>query len=460
MEYFDLELFINEIKKHKKFIVCCDSKKSAEFIFLETGKTAKLLTSSTDKLNEETLDDYEQIIFSPAIIYGLDSSMNRNVFVYHKEATISPKNMLQQVARCRNINKLYYCFQKQKFLQQKFMDINEANIYITELENLTQQEFDVLDYEENERQKLFNKLFGQYIYKQDIYNTNKYIHFKLLLEKRGFILLNKSLNRTKKENVDKINEDIDEYKKLIFNIDSDKIKEFNEKYLGLTKTQLHNIKDLFLLEEHDINNMFSIKKYFELGFKNMPLFDKDKNYNKIKDEDWARNVPKEQLANYYDYENIYNNLTEQNEMKIKKLNTGKFKFYMIDKLKVLCDYEGGQYKDIYNTINVNKIPSNEDINKFIKFYKIAFNYRGKKEPEIKNNNDCRKYLYDMIKKTFGKDIYDKKKIRNGENVEVLYYMNNNYNLLKYAKTIAQFQRVNRFKDEINAIKNKGFLDDD
>jgi len=461
-EFFDLVKFIKEIKKHDKYIVCCDSKKSAEFIYLETHEKAKLLTSGTDKLTNETLDDYDKVIFSPSIIYGLDSSMRRPVFVYHKESTISPKNMIQQVARCRDITNLYYCFQKQKFNQCKFLEKSDARDHIKLLSEMTDQEFDVLDKEESKRQELFGKLYAEYIYKQDIYDTNKYIHFKLLLEKRGFIMGKQITNKTVGENKKYIKDVIDEYKVENFDIESDRIQEFNEKYLGLTKTQLKSIEPLFLKDEYEMNTMFLLKKYFTMGYKNEPLF----NMN-VSSEDLNVDITPSILANTYDYETVYDTLSEQDEIKIKKISTNKFKFYLIDKLKVLCDYKGTKKGHMSNIIKANKIPNQDEITKWIKLYKVAFNYRGKKEPVIKSTNDAEKYLYDMFKKTFGKDLYGKKKVRTDpKTTKMLYYLDQKSNLLDYAKQIAQYQKINKFNLELNDeifnrnYDNINFNDDD
>ena len=57
---------------------------------------------------------HNKIIYSPKVIYGIDSCMRRNVYCWYKEHTINPKKMVQQVARCRNINNLYYHFEKKK----------------------------------------------------------------------------------------------------------------------------------------------------------------------------------------------------------------------------------------------------------------------------------------------------------------------------------------------------------
>lgn len=458
IEFFDLEKLITEIKKHPKYIVCCDSKKSAEYIFIHTGKTAKLLTSSTDKLNNETLDDFNQIIFSPSIIYGLDSSMNRPVFVYHKECTISPKNMLQQVARCRDIKQLYYCFNKQKFKANTYSTILDATEHVKIIKEITISEFDVLDEQENYRQEIFNELYIDYIYKQDIYNTNKYIHFKLLLESRGYILSNNEIKKTSVVDKEKINEDVEKYKIDTFDINSNQIQEFNKKYLGLTQTQLLDIKDIFIKDAHEINTIFLMKRYFTGGKKNNPLFNLESANTAINlDQLKSRKITQDQLANYYDYDEQYDLLTHQPEMKIKKIGTTKFKFYMIDKFKVLCDYTGYWRGDITNTLCARKIPEPKDIAKWIKLYKIAFNYRGKKDIVINSTNDCEKILYDMFKKTFGGSIYDKKKIRESKTkVSMLYYLNPENELMKYAIKILQYQQKNSFNKELNYEINRRF----
>ena len=55
------------------------------------------------------------------------------------------------------------------------------------------------------------------------------------------------------------------YKEDTLDLNGDRIQEFNEKYLGLTQSQLINIKDLFLKDEYEINTMFLIKKYFTIN---------------------------------------------------------------------------------------------------------------------------------------------------------------------------------------------------
>ena len=63
-----------------------------------------------DYEGDMNLDNHNRVIFSPKILYGLDSVMTRPVFCIYMEHTITSNKMLQQIARCRNIEKLWYYF--------------------------------------------------------------------------------------------------------------------------------------------------------------------------------------------------------------------------------------------------------------------------------------------------------------------------------------------------------------
>ena len=60
--------------------------------------------------------------------------------------------------------------------------------------------------ENNNNEKIFFEMLKYYYYKMDAYNSNKACHFKLIIEKRGFILDSKNKD-TKKISKD-LNEDI------------------------------------------------------------------------------------------------------------------------------------------------------------------------------------------------------------------------------------------------------------
>ena len=325
-------------------------------------------------------------------------------------------------------------------------------------------EFNALEELEIKRQQLFNNLYTEYLYKMDCYNTNKYCHFKKLLCDRGFNVC--SFNKkTTKQDSDKVNDAILKWKMQTFDIDNEQLAEFNDKYLNLTKTQLLDCKDLFIKDEL-MGSVFRLKNYFEYGLKHKPLFDANKEYESIKDEEWAKDITPEQLATKYDADIQYDKLTESEEMKIKKINTTAYKYYMIDKLKVLCNYKEIRKELIHeskdedgkiintevkatNVITASKDLAMADKEAFIKAYKIVFNHRGKTEPKLNTNYDCEKMIVNMLKKTFSNQIMnDAIKVRDGKKVKYQHSINYNSNLLKLSRKLVNYKRVNRFKNEL------------
>ena len=220
-EIFTFEDYIAELQGLNECLVACDSKTDAETIFNQvieykckmagiSLKTIKeqgtieteddgpvintyrkqivkignysyaLITSDTDEMIE--LDAYDFVVFSPKIVYGLDSIRKRPVFAHYKEHTISPKAMLQQIARCRNIEYLRYIFYKKKFLYDIYStlkDVEEEGKKLTELNTFTLMC-------SKEEEQLFISMFNTIHYNEDAYRTNKFAHFKQMLSERGF----------------------------------------------------------------------------------------------------------------------------------------------------------------------------------------------------------------------------------------------------------------------------------
>jgi hypothetical protein len=384
--------------------------------------------------------------------------------------------MLQQVARCRDIEVLYFCFQKKKFNKCNYIDFIECKKELTARGEFAKGEFNALEEHEVQRQELFNNLYTEYLYKMDAYNTNKYCHFKRLLKIRGFNVC--SFNRaTNKCDQDKINQDVLNWKMKDFDIDSEQLAEFNDKYLQLTKAQLLDCKDLFIKDEL-MGCVFKLKNYFEYGLKHKPLFNAAKEYESVKDDEMFKDITAEQLATKYDADITYDKLTDTEEMKIKKVNTNAYKYYMIDKLKVLCDYkeirketiaefideEGNKIEAKVNATNV--ITARQDLNAkdktdFIKAYKIVFNHRGKTDPKLNTNYDCEKMITNMLKKTFGKDIMkDALKVRDGKKVKYQHSINYDSEILNISRKIVNYKRINMLKENMIDKINGGQIEYD
>jgi len=194
------ELMRDRLLQLDKFMVCCDSKKVAEKIFYDLtvgweedgemlgGTKSKnnvcLITSETGS-QKVNLDDWDMVIFSPKIVYGLDSVMEREVFAYMKGQTITPPAMVQQICRCRNIIKLSYIFEDKRWKTYKYHSLqdvkDEMDAGIIEFS----KEFKLLGLVED--QKHFNNLYASYLYTVDCYDTNFLAHFRNIILKRGFL---------------------------------------------------------------------------------------------------------------------------------------------------------------------------------------------------------------------------------------------------------------------------------
>ena len=187
-------------------MVCCDSSTEARNL------RNKLIQENTEKFSdcvvidrlysekdENDLDQIHQVIFSPKIVYGLDSQMKRKVFCLFKGHTIPAKSMLQQIARCRNQEHLYYYFMdKQNILKQfEFNTTGEVVDKVKYLDGwinsyfktqITQEEMDSMDIG---KQSFYNYLIGFYLYNLDSDCSNKFFHFTNGLRNIGYTITSK-----------------------------------------------------------------------------------------------------------------------------------------------------------------------------------------------------------------------------------------------------------------------------
>ena len=202
-EIHEHEDFIHQIVKEDLFLLCCDSRKQAINLYEqitkydEENKTnrdpIKLLIHQDKETDEEfiRLNKHKRIIFSPKVIYGLDSNgygenqISRPVYCYYDMKTISPSNMLQQINRERKITHHYYFIYNKSYGNEIILDEKEFKLNIMQQNDLSLKLFD-----NNKYNKLFCELLYLHEYKQNCYNSNKYLHFRKLLVERGFILTN------------------------------------------------------------------------------------------------------------------------------------------------------------------------------------------------------------------------------------------------------------------------------
>ena len=438
-ELFDYDTFISKIKKCMNKTGClvpCDSRLSANTIFEELTKhhnkedkiinnqystfiryvnevSIALITSENDDFLP--LDDYDVVIYSPKIVYGLDSVRERPVFAHYKEQTISPKAMLQQIARNRNISKLYYIFYKKKFTVCKFEDFKDVSLDIIDLQKSI--DFEILC---SKDENIFYLKILMYIrYNDDCYQTNKFSHFKNLLNQRGFIDSTNYL-RTDKTAMSKAEKDLKQNQEDNFDPkDSkyDKVKEILD---------LHNNEDIekykdYFLNQNTLQNHFNFKKFF---FKN--------------EEYWKKYLEK------------------QNEFNVVKAQSQFHKCLFLKEILNLSKVDSK-----LNFTNAKGITKSES-EKMVKKYEVLFRDRSKKPIDLTNDCSMKLFISKIYKKMFGANlIYKVRKMVDGNKKD--YYLfnekvfNTNYELAKHKielkKEVKMKSNFWKFGNEKQLFKN-------
>ncbi len=361
-----LTRLIEDIKKCKKFIVCCDSKKIAEKIFIEIGEMGKLYTSD----NNEKLDinEHDQLIFSPKIVYGLDSNINRKVFCVFRGNTISPSNMLQQINRERQITEVCFYFENRKSKMAKFSSKKECVEYIKETNKSALKQFEITNSGLND---MFIDILQDIEYKFDCFDTNKYAHFIHLMRKRGFEV---SPLYTKNEKVKKSELKV--------------VKEWQEENFDIAN--FNNLNQILkLVDDEDIN------KY-------KPMF-----------------LEPQKLMNHF-YISTYLLKDTEEDRYIKRLDGLKdfpIKKYQQDysKMNLLKKFEKMTKTERDDKIECQKGLSKEKSKEMNKSFKEVYGFK-RKDVDYTDKTECTQQLIKCYKQLFGDIVKTKRKRIEGERI--------------------------------------------
>jgi hypothetical protein len=344
IEFYSYESITADIQTQDKFIVCMDSAKQANKLWIDLGKDPKILLITADTTEYHNLDDYDRIIYSPKIVYGLDSTMERKVYCIFKGQSISPAGMVQQVNRCRNIVDLSYYFDGQSKLLMGFgtgITKSQCESRISKRQELSVKRFETRGFN-SDFAELFAKLYGDYLYKQYCYETNKFKHFRNIIERRGFTLLTP---RVESESIDntQTNKVVAEYKNSIF-VPKEHLDARLNQILRMDKPQIDLYRELF------IDNHVP-KKHFAA----CDIWVKDT-------EEQAQLFPK--LLDTADFD----------EMKIQSLRS-QIVFLNEFKVRVKCSIGED------NVISCDGCLTKEESAEFQKQYRTIFRYQGKRSVE-------------------------------------------------------------------------------
>jgi len=265
---------IELIKKDKKFLLCCDSKTIAQSMYeklKELFPDLQLYTAD-DKL-EGNFGDAECLIISPKVIYGQDSTLDRNVYCIYDGRTIDSEAMKQQICRERKIKKVFIHFTslKQQATKSSFRTIQDCVEKTKKQEDFITKLFGANGYDE-ELCNIYTDLYNKFQYHIDCLKTNLRLHLFNILRNHGFIV--KPYDEMKRMNISpKERKALSiEHKTKIFTYENDEVKDWVIKYFGEEiyedkKYVEENLLSIFI--NSLLGDLHNIKYYLQL-------------YNKIK----------------------------------------------------------------------------------------------------------------------------------------------------------------------------------
>jgi hypothetical protein len=384
-ELYNIVDFINDIKTQDSYLICCDSKVNAEMLYnLLNDKEIKLIVSGSEE--KVKFDDNKKIIYSPKIIYGIDSSLHRNVYCFYKEHTISPRAMVQQVARCRNIKELKFMFLKKRLTYNDY-NINDVNEMILNSDKYATNDFKLMcSKKENEQ---YINLLTRFEYDKLCYETNKFCHFIKILKERGFEIQTDE-QETDKQNLNTLIKDMKKAKDDNFDVNNKVVKLVN-KYLKVPKDKIIEYKEYFT-----DSNLFT--QHLNL----CDMICKEQDEIKIK-------------------------LQDNNDFNTKKTSTREMKLLYTKKLLRLLNC------DMYNVFESQTYDLTKDQRKEL-FDEFEIVFRNRNTNTFEYDGNIKYYLSVIYRQLFNKSILQSS--RKGAKKTKIYNINNDFidrtnKLLKY-----------------------------
>jgi hypothetical protein len=415
-ELFSLENVYEKMKDETEFLVCCDEARNCHLIKdeleqHENKKDKKILVVDRETeskfMSGLDLDEYDIVIYSPKIVYGLDSIRERPVFCVYSEKTIDPKDMVQQINRNRNITKLWFYFSRKTCRDSEFNTFEDCVEDTLDIRDVCNKQ-DYLKQEINQLHNDFITIFNMFKYNEDCYKTNPSAHFRIIIKERGFKVSTcifqsntKQLTQAQKESKEKRIEAI--HKDLPF------VKEQNE-YYGIPEDEIKNFASIFLKSNY-LGQFLNCRSFF---------------YNKYGTEydpekkEWQDDYTGKELLRLVHQKNeMMLNVQNKDEFNIKKIKTATCKMIFIDKVRRECGVRNRM------TIEGFKPMKEEKAKEYWEEYKRTFSSKSKcEENPFTTEKGIQKTMCMMYKNVFGCapffGIAEKQKI-DGKRVSVYTY---------------------------------------
>lgn len=438
-EMYSYEDIIEKMKDETEMIIPCDEARTCHMIEEELkqhenkkDKKIVVIDRLTDNeiLSGFNMDDYDIVLFSPKIVYGLDSVRKRSVFAVYKESTIDAKDMVQQINRCRNIKKLWFYFERKTCYD---CDFNTFQDCVDDTKNIQKwcEKNDHLHMEMNYSGQMYQNIFNRFKYDDDAFKTNPSAHFRRIIKDRGFNVLttiyqSKSIEPKLRNDKERRVENITPELKFV---------QEQNKFLLLDNQQIMEHKEIFL-ESQFITQFLNSKLYMfsEYGKRYNPVKKEWKDdFKEIWCEEKQCDIIDPELSEKQRYESfiekLKSDIEESQDYSVNKITSGKNRILFIDKVrraveipnkfsienpkpveKKVADELLSEYLSTFRSsakFEENPFESEKGIQEiFCKMYKNVFGcapFRGKEEKYTDANGERKsRYIYvdDMDNKKF------------------------------------------------------------
>jgi len=456
-ELFSLENVFEKMKGETEFLVCCDEARNCHLIKdeleqHENKKDKKILVVDRETeskfMSGLNLDDYDIVIYSPKIVYGLDSVRERPVFCVYSEKTIDPKDMVQQINRNRNITKLWFYFSRKSCRDSDYNTFEDCVQDTHDTRDICNKQ-DYLKQEINQLHNDFIQIYNMFKYNEDCYKTNPSAHFRLIIKERGFkvstcvfqsntMQLVNAQKQNKELRISKVHKD------LPF------VKEQNE-YYGIPDDKIKEFADIFLKSSF-LSQFLNCRSYF---------------YNKYGTE---YNPETQQWDDQYTGKELLRLIRHKNEMKekiqkkdefnIKKIKTSQNKMIFIDKVRRECGMRNRF------TIEGLKPPKEEKCLELFQEYKKTFSSKSKSEENpFSTEHGIQKIIESMYNNVFGCSPFGantEKEMVDGKRKSIYRYCDNPENeKWQRMKTIQEYSKLSyQMKKDCEKVLNEFELDDE
>lgn len=367
--------FLNQmkenIKENKYFLFGCDSMEIAHNYHDEaakyTDKANLILKSSKSSFIITNADEQFKnkfVFYSPSITTGIDISYNipQDVFIYIKGLTINPLCSFQQLTRTRNINKVYfYLDTNTRNKPARYNTLDDTKEHFKNVA-CTYSSLSALCFNFVEDEYIFNessyfKLFTYNAYIDDIFETNKAVHFKQILKNNGFIIHERGThgklhNYTKKK------------MKKVTELKNEKVydEHINDINKNETLTKLFNFLSVIDKQTATQYKEILIDKYKTEDYLNLTRL--------LKKREMISNKLNKHKENLTDYKAIYTSYYKvsliwelEDELKINRFN---FKYLEEDKPFNIKEDLLKRINTSYRTDRNKHTP--KTFNEYIKFY--------------------------------------------------------------------------------------------